>query len=165
MDLYLVRHAIAFDRDPVVWPNDSERALTSDGVEKFRLAARGLHSVVPKVDVVLSSPWTRAWDTALLLAEEAGWPEPELCVALTGGDFEAWSSAIAGYEGASAVALVGHEPHLSDFATWLLGTAGGRALLEMKKGGAAYIECAEPRAGFPAVLRWLLPPRILRRLA
>ena len=38
-------------------------------------AANGLVSLVPEVDIVLASPYRRAWQTALIL-EEAGWPEP-----------------------------------------------------------------------------------------
>jgi phosphohistidine phosphatase len=165
MDLYLVRHAIAFDRDPVTWAVDAERPLTPDGVTKFRQAARGLRTLVPKVDVVLSSPWRRAWDTALLLQSEAKWPAPQSCDALTGSDIAALLAAIAAHDEARSVALVGHEPHLSAFGTSLLFPLAEAAVIEMKKGGVAYIETAGPAAGSSAILRWLLPPRILRRLA
>ncbi len=63
-----------------------------------------------------------------------------------------------------SIALVGHEPHLSEFATSLLFPLAERPAIEMKKGAVAYLECAEPAAGSTAILRWLLPPRILRRL-
>lgn len=164
MHLYLVRHAIAFDRDPVTWPVDAERPLTEGGIAKFRQAVRGLRTLVPKVDVVLSSPYRRAWDTALLLRDEAGWPSPEPCDALASGDVPALLAAIAAHASARSIALVGHEPHLSEFATSLLFPLGERPAIEMKKGAVAYLECAEPAAGSIAILRWLLPPRILRRL-
>ncbi len=165
MDLYLVRHAIAFDRDSVTWPADAERPLTPQGIERFRQAARGLHSLVPSVDVVLSSPYRRAWDTALLLRGEAGWPPPERCDALASGDVPALLAAIAAHASPRSIALVGHEPHLSEFATSLLFPLAERPAIEMKKGAVACLECAEPLTGSTAVLLWLLPPRILRRLA
>ena len=76
MYLYLVRHAIAHGRDPECWPDDSRRPLTPEGEEDFRGAARGLGRVVPEVDMLLSSSYERAWRTAEILAEQAGWPAP-----------------------------------------------------------------------------------------
>ncbi|MDQ4042861.1 MAG: histidine phosphatase family protein, partial [Actinomycetota bacterium] len=78
MDLYVVRHAVAQKRDENIWPDDSERPLTVEGEEKFRRAARGLLRLVPEVEVVLSSPFTRTWGTAEIL-EQAGWPAPVPC--------------------------------------------------------------------------------------
>src|SRR5262249_26271117 len=103
--------------------------------------------------------------TALLLEEEAGWPAPERCDALTSAEAAPLLAAIAERAPARSIALVGHEPYLSEFATSLLFPLGARTAIEMKKGGVAYIECADPGEGSTAVLRWLLPPRILRRLA
>ena len=74
MELYLVRHAVAEARDAEQWPDDGLRPLTADGEAKFRKAARGLHRLAPTVDAVVASPFTRAWRTAELLQEEAGWP-------------------------------------------------------------------------------------------
>ena len=72
MELLLVRHAIAFARDPDQWPDDGERTLSPEGEARCRKAARGLKSVQPAVELVLSSPYARAWQTAEILAEEAG---------------------------------------------------------------------------------------------
>ena len=77
MELYLVRHAIAGKPDAASWPDDSERPLTEEGITRFRPAARGLATLVPDVERVLSSPWTRAWQTAEILQEENDWPAPE----------------------------------------------------------------------------------------
>src|SRR6476620_5429846 len=85
MDLYLVRHGIAYDPDPTRWPDDRDRPLPSDGEKRFRRAARGLAALVSPVDVVLCSPYSRAWRTAELLASDAKWPEPESCQALEPG--------------------------------------------------------------------------------
>ncbi len=76
MDLYLVRHGIAYDPDPAQWPDDKDRPLTPEGEKRFRQVARGLRELVPSVSVVLSSPWARAWRTAELLEKEAHWPAP-----------------------------------------------------------------------------------------
>jgi phosphohistidine phosphatase SixA len=79
VDLYLVRHAIAEPRDLERWPDDSRRPLSSEGVELFRLAARGLGQLGIGVDGVLTSSYLRAAQTALVLTEEAEWPEAGTC--------------------------------------------------------------------------------------
>ena len=48
MDLYLVRHAPAFPKDPDRWRHDGKRLLTPEGEKEFRLAARGLARMVPQ---------------------------------------------------------------------------------------------------------------------
>src|SRR3981189_883712 len=85
MDLYLVRHGIAYDPDPTQWPDDKDRPLPPEGEKRLRQVARGLRELVPSVSVVLSSPWARAWRTAELLEKEAHWPAPVACEALALG--------------------------------------------------------------------------------
>ena len=70
MILYLIRHATAFDPDPVKWADDRQRPLTDEGAEKFRQAAKKLKRIAPEVDAVLSSSLVRAWQTAKILEEE-----------------------------------------------------------------------------------------------
>ncbi|MGE0228105.1 MAG: histidine phosphatase family protein [Dehalococcoidia bacterium] len=164
MDLYLVRHAAAADRDPVAWPVDADRPLTPEGAARFQRAAAGLRLLVPQVDLVLSSPHARAWATAHILHEEARWPAPESCLPLMSADYGGVLAAVAEHPTARGAALVGHEPHLSGLAAWLLGGDGMRLAIDMKKGSVAHIEVAAPAPGSAAVLRWLLPPRVLRRL-
>jgi phosphohistidine phosphatase len=165
MQIYLVRHAIAAQRDPEQWPDDRDRPLTSKGEQRFRKAARGLQKLVSTVDLAFSSPLERAWRTAVILNEEAGWPEPA-----------AWSQlepdrapqqvvlALTPHLTVGSVALVGHEPGLSDLASYLLAGPGKRVDIQMKKGGAASLLVdGAPQAG-SAWLEWLLTPAVLRSL-
>ena len=85
LDVYLVRHAYAAHADPARWPDDALRPVTDEGAERFREAARGLAWLVPDIDLLLSSGYARAWQTAELLHEIAGWPVPEECPALEPG--------------------------------------------------------------------------------
>ena len=166
MDLYIVRHAVAAERDPLAWPDDADRPLTSDGIARFRRAARGLRRIVPEVEAVLSSPYVRAWDTAQILADEAGWPAPTRCDALAADRPPAAAvKALAQRPSLAAVALVGHEPHLGELATLLLVGGAPRPVLELKKGAVVCLQLeGKPRPG-SAVLRWVLPPKVLRLLA
>ncbi len=163
MYLYLVRHAVAHKRDPEHWPDDSKRPLTPEGEEEFRGAARGLGRVVPEVEILLSSPYERAWRTAEILAEQAGWPAPRESPALEPEvPPEKAVLALKTYAGEESVALVGHRPGLHELAVFLLTGDAGGADMKIKKGGVVCIELDDvPEAG-SGKLRWLFTPRVLR---
>ena len=61
--------------------------------------------------------------------------------------------------------MVGHEPHLSGFASYLV--AGPDRLLSIvfRKGAAALIRFPEEAAPGLGMLEWLIQPGALRRLA
>src|ERR1044072_3787814 len=84
MQVFLVRHAVAHERNRVRWPNDALRPLTPDGKRKFRKAARGLARWVPKSAALLSSPWVRAGEPAAIRAEVAKHARVIECPELTG---------------------------------------------------------------------------------
>jgi phosphohistidine phosphatase len=161
--LYLVRHAVAHKRDAERWPDDSERPLTPEGEEDFMGAARGLARIVPEVDMLLSSPYARAWRTAEILTQQAGWPAPQEFPALE-PDVAPEKSVLAlqTYADYQSVALVGHRPCLHEMAVYLLTGDAGGADIKIKKGGVVCIEfddAPEPGAG---MLRWLFTPKVLR---
>ena len=165
MDLYLVRHAIAEPRDAKRWPDDSVRPLAPAGIERFRRAARGLRRIAPAVDLVLASPYVRAWQTAELLRDEAGWAEPERCPALAAGATQAAVEALEDRAPRRSVALVAHEPTLSSLASYFLAGDEGAVSVEMKKGGVALLSFPGPPAPRSGLLRWSVSPKILRSLA
>ena len=166
MNVYLIRHALAHNRDPERWPDDSKRPLMPKGEETFAEAARGLALIVPEVEVLLSSPYERAWRTAEILAEQAGWPAPETLPALE-PDIppEKVLIALETYAGKRSIALAGHRPGLHELAVYLLTGDAGGADMKIKKGGVACIEFDEaPKAG-AGKLRWLFTPKVLRNTA
>jgi phosphohistidine phosphatase len=164
--VYLVRHAVAHKRDPERWPDDSERPLTPEGEEEFREAAIGLGRYVPGVEVLLSSPYRRAWQTAEILTEQIGWPAPQAFPALEPDVApEKVVLALQTYAGKQSIALTGHRPGLHELAVYLLTGDAGGADMKIKKGGVVCIEVDEdPKAG-AGKLRWLFTPRVLRTLA
>lgn len=152
MELLLVRHAIADERDPVRYPDDSLRPLTDHGRERFRRAARGLATLVDPPQRVLASPYARTWETATILADVAGWPEPEPCEPLAAHHGAETALAMAAALGAEGrIALVGHEPTMTLLAR-LLVAAPDRALPEPLHPGAGR-------------LVWMHQPRALRARA
>ncbi len=167
MKLLVIRHAIAQDRDEFAESGgvDAQRPLTSEGIAKMERAAKGLKNTIEKIDVLATSPLTRAAETADIISREFGMGGAEVIQALQPGstveEFEQWGSSHAGRD---VIAVVGHEPHLSSLVTWLVAGRGNSAV-ELKKGGACLVEFdLAPRAA-RGILMWLLTPRQLRRLA
>jgi len=164
MEVFLVRHAIAHERNPRRWPDDSERPLTGEGARKFRKAARGIGICLPSAPVLLTSPYVRARDTAAILANVAGLPKATECPELAASESSQRGYALLAPRKEHAVILVGHEPWLSDFLASALAGSEARVKIEFRKGGAACIEfVGRPQPG-RATLKWLLPPRVLRAL-
>ena len=165
MELYIVRHAIAGVRDPVAWPDDSKRPLTPQGEKTFRQAARGLAESAPAPSVVLSSGFARAWRTAQLLRREAHWPAPLACPELEVGHAPQELLEVLRFHATSnIVAVVGHEPYLSELLSYLVfGNIVG-ARFGFKKGGCACLTLTGSVIPGTAALRWFAPPRFLRAL-
>ena len=159
MELLVVRHGIAEDSAPS--GRDADRALTRDGRQGMAAEVRGLLRLQLRVERVLHSPWRRARETAELLEPllEHGGARIEPCEHLAAPPERALLAALRG----ERLAVVGHEPWLTELVAWLA-TGARRAAsgLELKKGGVAWLE-GEPRPG-AMVLRALLTPRALRRL-
>jgi phosphohistidine phosphatase len=164
IELYLVRHAIAAERGPN-YPDDRERPLTSEGIARFKLAVEGLSDLGVEVDLVLTSPLVRAKHTAeLLVAGLAHKSRTEHLDALAPGSrlpavFEAIARFSKRYR---RMALVGHEPGMGEIAAKLL---QARGVIEFKKGAVCAIELDGAMPIGPGTLRWLLPPRALRKIA
>jgi len=157
VDLYLIRHAIAEERDQ--WTGaDSERPLTADGARRFAREVQGLARLEVRFERILTSPWKRARESAELLAELCTRP-PEECPELAAPPGDALLALL----GEESTALVGHEPWMSDLAALLLAKTLDGGAFEIKKGAVVQLEGAPRRAGMQ--LRALLPPRVLRALA
>ena len=165
MRLLLIRHAIALERDEFArtGKDDALRPLTDDGRKRMKLAARGLRELVPDIDLLATSPLTRAAQTgAILDSVYGGLKEAEIAELSPGGSpqgFLAWLKR----QKAGTVAVVGHEPDLSRLATWLL-TGKEGCFLAFRKGGAALLELSGKPAPGGAKLLWALTPAQLRSL-
>lgn len=163
VQLCLVRHGIAAERDPRRWPDDRERPLTSEGIARMREAARGLAEIC-SAGAILSSPLVRARQTAEILMEVFDVQDLHLSDALASGD-DVQLLADVQAVGAVKVMAVGHEPHMSRTLSNLLTGDPGRISAVFKKGAAALVGFeGEPAAG-EGYLEWLLQPAALRGLA
>lgn len=160
MKLYLVRHAVAHDRDYGRWPDDSLRPLTPEGEERFRGVAEEVGRIAPDAPRLFSSPFERAWRTAEILHESAGWPAPETLPAME-PDVPPEKAVIAlgNVSDSEAIALVGHRPQLHELASHLL--CGGGMDIRIKKGGALCIRFEGSISPGCGELLWLVTPKVV----
>ena len=164
MHLLVVRHGVAEERETWAPKDDGLRPLTDAGKKKMKEAAKGLRALVPRIDVVATSPLTRAKQTATILAKAYDKGAPVLVDALAPGQrppaLLPWLRTQATQK---TVAIVGHEPGLGSLVSWL--TAGSeRSFMELGKGGASLLDLGERIEAGDAMLFWLLRPSHLRSL-
>lgn len=167
MDLLVIRHAIAEDREVFAGTgkDDSLRPLTDRGRERMQEGARGLVCLVDRLDVLATSPLTRAVQTARIVADAYGNVAPDVVEVLSPEvPFPAlvdWLRSVAQQE---TVAIIGHEPHLSQFVTLLLLGREGPHLIDLKKGAACLVALNGQITPGRGRLKWFLKPDQLRKL-
>lgn len=165
VELTLLRHAISEDRGFPGITDDSLRPLKERGAEKMRIEAQGIARLGINFDLIISSPYLRARQTAEIVAEA-------LCPATSMELFPPLAADVAANdavteirvrtEGLCSVLIVGHEPQLSQVGSILL--AGDLRLdLRLKKGGMFKLTCENVSPG-SATLDWWLMPKHLRQL-
>lgn len=166
MELILVRHAKAEERNPLRQPDDSARRLTESGRRKMHQAALGLSRVLTDVDRIVTSPYARAAETAEILAPFFSPKVPvETCKELCpGGSLSGLIVYLQKKPDCQRVMLVGHDTDLSEMAGQFIAAADVPGL-QLKKSGCCLIRFEkEVRVG-GGVLIWWLTPAVLRALA
>ncbi len=163
MQLDLVRHGIAIDRDAPHCPPDAERPLTPKGMKKTHAAALGLRALKVQPEIVLSSPWLRAVQTAEIVCEVIGFPSGKIVRldALKGTSTPSNLFRELAKLRAKQVLCFGHEPHLHQVIGQALHT--GTKITELKKAALARLQLdliSPPHGQLVA----LYPPSTLRLL-
>jgi phosphohistidine phosphatase len=166
MQLLLIRHAIAEEREDFAktGKDDRLRPLTDEGRKKMKQVARGLKGLVPDIDLLATSPLTRAAQTGAILDSVYGGVKEveieELSPEATSEDFLRWLRK----QKKDVVAAVGHEPSLGLILSWLL-TGNERRIFAFRKGGACLLDFPDEPAAGTATLTWALTPAQLRGLS
>jgi phosphohistidine phosphatase len=168
VELLVVRHGVAEEREEfaATGQDDSLRPLTKEGRWKMEHVAKGLRRGLPSLNVIASSPFTRALQTAKIVAAAYGDSKVERLDALTPeGSTRAFLTWLREHEPEERIAIVGHSPHLEILVSWLLTGEAIEERIALRKGGACLLQMGErPRTG-KATLIWSLTPSMLRRLA
>ena len=163
MQLYIVRHGIAIDREDPKCPPDPDRYLTQEGMEKARQVAKGVAEIGVAPDLLLSSPYVRALQTAEIFAAELDYSKSKISksdLLLPGAEPIQLFRELAKDKDLSAVFVFGHAPHLDDVIATSLGSR--HHISSLKKSGVALVELKRlvPPSG---ELLWLATPKLLRK--
>jgi len=163
-----MRHGVAEEKEAfaATGEDDSLRPLTKEGRWKLKQVTKGLRHLLPSIDVIATSPFTRALQTAEILADAYGDATIEHLDALTpAGTPRKFMTWLRQHDPNDRVAAVGHDPHLTSLVSWLVTGEAVEGRIELRKGGACLLQFdGLPQMG-RATLVWSLPPAILRRLA
>jgi len=161
MNLYLLRHGIAVEPGTVGYESDSERPLTDKGKDRLRAAARAMEELGLSFDLILSSPFLRAKQTAEIIAKDLKLRKK---LAFSDDLTPAGNPRLLIQQlnqfrpEPESVLLVGHEPYLGKLLALL--AAGNTSLeIDFKKGGLCKLEAEFLLYGRCAKLVWLLTPR------
>ncbi|HEY1240599.1 MAG TPA: phosphohistidine phosphatase SixA [Bryobacteraceae bacterium] len=156
MEIYLLRHGIAEDAAP--GKPDSDRALTAAGREKLRRVLARARAAKVKPDLILSSPYSRAVQTAEVAAEALGYRDPivQTPTLLPEADpHDTWDE-IRAHKSENSLLLASHEPLMSSLLAYLLATP--TLAVDFKKAGLVRLDCErlgpEPHGTF----KWMLTP-------
>ncbi len=161
MTLYVLRHAIA--EHPAPGQPDSARQLTDRGCRKARHVLSRARSARVRPATLLTSPYHRAAQTAVIAREElrfTGQPITTRALVPYVSVYELWNE-IRDHEVAGDLMVVGHNPQLSSLVTWLLGAR--EDALWLKKSGLVALEVGVAGPRPRATLSWLLTPRSVGR--
>jgi phosphohistidine phosphatase len=160
MDLYILRHAIAVERGTAGSKTDFERSLTPDGEQKLRRVVKAMRNLELNFDLVLSSPYVRARETAQIVAAGLSLKKLETCDSLApDGNLREFIFELKKRDPApKSLLVVGHEPCLSMLIGMLV-CGSTKARIALKKAGLCRLTVDVLRPGRCAQLDWLLAPR------
>ncbi|WP_374078433.1 phosphohistidine phosphatase SixA [Bdellovibrio bacteriovorus] len=166
MELIIIRHAVAEEREDFKKKGleDHLRPLTLKGRKRMQKVCVQLRDVVKEIDLIVSSPLTRARQTAEIVSqiyfETKVVEAPELVPHSPPQAFVKWLRTQAKTH--RRIAIVGHEPHLSSFASYML-SGKTESFIDLKKSGIIGLEMesfTHAEAG-SAQLLYAIPPKFL----
>lgn len=163
MEIYVVRHGIAIDREDPKCPADPERYLTQEGIEKTKRVAAAVAAMDVSADSFLSSPYVRAMQTAEIFADALDYAKQKIRqtdLLLPGAEPTMFFRELAKDKHTGTLFIFGHAPQLNEIIATALGSK--HHITSLKKAGIALLEMkrVSPPNG---QLLWLATPKILRR--
>lgn len=156
MIVYVVRHAEAIERSAAL--QDEWRYLTEKGRNATEKIAAAIVKLGPKPRLTITSPLTRAVQTAEIAATKACRKNVIMAshLLLPNADVSELATHVRECRDAKRLMLVGHEPQLGALVVALMGRPDVDILL--KKGSCVALEIDEDRQEKPATFLWYLTP-------
>ncbi len=161
MNLYILRHGIAVEHGAPGYAKDADRPLTPEGERKHAQIAEAMEALGLSFDVIFSSPYVRARQTAEIIAEALDVRKKlEFSNSLAcGGDTKELVDYLKRLQPTPEnVLLVGHEPYLSGLVSRLVGGNGGCCVV-LKRGGLCKLSAESLKHGRCAKLACLHTPK------
>ncbi len=119
--LYLVRHAKSSWEEP--GGSDMDRPLLEKGIKRTMKVIRFLNQRNVKIDLMISSPATRAIQTAAMIAKGIGYPEDKIQIdrKIYDGYYDRMLDLIyATYNEVNSLMILGHNPSITNLANLFL---------------------------------------------
>jgi phosphohistidine phosphatase len=161
MEIYFLRHANAGE-PKLNRAKDEQRPLDKAGIEQCHIVGRALAALKVEPQAIVTSPLVRARQTASIVADEIGQADKLVTdeALRPEADYEQFEQLLARHGDKDAILIVGHRPSQTEFLNRLV-TGGGQGPIDFKKGAIARVD---KQAGQPAVLRWIMPPKVIRAI-
>jgi phosphohistidine phosphatase len=161
LEIYLIRHGLAGQFGD--YDDDALRPLTPEGLKKTQKVAQRLKTLGIQFDLVLTSPYTRALQTAIVLQsvglvttlETLDNLQPEGNSAIVITHLASLRKTV------NRIAIVGHEPDLTHLASQLILGQDCENLILKKAGVIGITAPFEGELIGRCQLFWLVPPRLL----
>lgn len=152
--LWLMRHC-----EPVRgMPMDPDRELTPVGIQQANDMGDWLKSEHGRVDIVITSPFKRAAQTAAIMAEKLGSHVADtLMLAPDGNPKEIWAEVERLAQQSMDVLIVGHDPSINALLMWRVTAYNGLGVTEVRfdHGAIAHVHMPEGK------LKWLVTPALV----
>lgn len=137
LELYIIRHGIAAQSGGAL--GDEGRRLTKKGIAKMKKAAKALKKEEIHFDLILTSPLLRAKETAEIVLDKCGSKLKVTDLLKPDASYRDLIKYCNKLKGCERVAIVGHEPFLSGFASFCM-TRSESSFIDLKKGGVLKLD-------------------------
>ncbi len=159
MNLYVVRHADAVSIGGNI-RSDFDRTLNERGRADATVMAKALANIDIDIRAILTSPLVRAVETGSIFGRELH-REAEASRRLEPGfDPRLLLEAVQGISNGAGVVVVGHQPDMSMFISYLISPARD-AVVAME---TAAVACIHLQSSGQAQLRWILTPETVTKM-
>ncbi len=160
MNIYIARHAWAYEHGDPRWPDDSQRELEPEGAERYLHVVQALAERGFTPDLIATSPYTRCVQTAEIISKHT--PRGPCVVQVSalepGSDLAAllqWTRQAK----RESICWVGHAPDVGLLAAELVGDSC--AHIRFAKGSIAAIRMEGAIAQGQGELKWLATAKML----